>query len=182
MVKYNYSTFKVTLQTTFPNLSNQEINNIIEIFDTYFSGLRQEHVRIQDNSNNHTHFYPIALRKCDHLYEIILGLSPLIHRRYHKACNWILYELFTNIRNFLPNDLECAYHFSLQNMYRIRAGNFKQTKNLQMQHTISTLCVTKQHSSWISADYSILWAYRGTIAGSVSKWSYAYKLMWVHVI
>jgi len=60
---------------------------------------------------------------------LLLGLSPNVHDKHRKCCNWILFEPFKNIQHNLPPHLSrdfLAFRFH----YGIRAKSFRASRKL----------------------------------------------------
>ena len=81
-----YFTYTVTLQTTDPSAENSDVNDVIEILDTYFSGLNQGQLNTKDNVgrpySNHewapfTNMQLSCVNNISHSsFGLLMGLSP----------------------------------------------------------------------------------------------------------
>ena len=129
----NFSTFKASV-ATYEETDRRTLNSIINALDEYFSAQRPGY-----STKNYTplsenpwcKFSSISLPPVNNHKEktvgLLLGLSPDIHGKHRKCCNWILLELFNNIQHHLPPHLSqdfLAFRFH----YGIRAGNFRASK------------------------------------------------------
>ena len=55
----------------------------------------------------------------------LLGPAPGTHGRHHRACTWVLLDLYRSLRTHLPHNLQCLDFLSFRCLFGIRAGTFK---------------------------------------------------------
>ena len=70
-------------------------------------------------------------------YGLIIGLSPSHHGRHHKACRWILQQMFKQLQEHIDSELQCNDHLLFRNKFGIRPGGFTPTNsksNTMQQH------------------------------------------------
>lgn len=132
----NYSSYKVALLPTHSTLTNNEVNNIIEIVDTNYSCLWQDQLHIKDKENNFKPYsdsswvkftsiqLPCVNNTSDISFGLIMSLDLLIHGQHHKIYKWIMYELYHTIIEYLPDDFEGDSILEFRSIFRVRAGNF----------------------------------------------------------
>jgi len=129
-----YSTYQVRLQPKINTVKNADVNDLIEILDTYFSGLLNYTLHIQDNKNKpysghkwarFTNMKLSTVNNSSHTsFGLLMGLAPLIHGKHHKTTNWILAELFHRLKSYFPDEMECHDILIFRSMFGIRHGRF----------------------------------------------------------
>lgn len=136
---YIYFFIQDNSETHFTNTTYDEINHMIDLLDSYLSGLPRWTLLIHDKSSNNpfsahkwakfTTIQMLCVNDRDnHSYGFLLGLSPLIHCRHHTATNWILYKLYNNLKQYLPEKLNCTTHLLFRSLFGIRSGIFRPTQ------------------------------------------------------
>ena len=65
---------------------------------------------------------------------LVIGINPIIHGRHHKACNWIIHELYVSVIDHFPEDFQCNSNFEFRSMYGVRGGNSEANDNIYSAH------------------------------------------------
>ena len=133
----NYLTYKVKIDPTPSTLTDDEVNNIMDTIDQYYSSVKQGELHIQDRHNELKPYstdpwakftsirLPCVNHEFDKAFGLVLGINPNTHGRNHKAYRWIIQELFDSVEDYFPEDFKCNSIIEFRNLYGIRAGNFK---------------------------------------------------------
>ena len=119
-----------------PTLTDYDINIMIDTLDQYYSSVKQGDLWLKDKHNEFKPYtddpwarftsirLPCVNHDFDKAYGVIVGVSPVIHGRHHKACNWIINDLYDTVIDYFPDDFACNSNFEFRSLYGVRAGEF----------------------------------------------------------
>ena len=128
----NHSTFHATL-IIYMAISREATSAMVDALDTFLSPLGTLHTRQRHATPISTHTWapytniilPCVNAAQDHPGSFLLGPAPAFHGRHHRACSWILLNLYRSLRTYLSHNLQCIDYLSFCCIFGIRAGFFK---------------------------------------------------------